>query len=143
MLTGSLRLHGAAVQTVADAERLMEATGVVGVLSAESLLVDPSLFAPGRLTPGGAYTHMDALRLARQYVDLVAQHPAPMRMVRGHMHAMLGAWLAEYTHIRDVFNRPKPDLDAYIEVGARAHAGHVMHGHAPCLQSISDLGPAP
>lgn len=68
----------------------------------------------------GAYTNVDVIRLSREYLDLVAQHPVPMRMVRGHMHNMLGKWLTEYTHIRDIFNVPRPDLQAYMAVSKAA-----------------------
>lgn len=39
------------IRTIHDAMALMEYTGADGVLSAESLLEDPALFHPKRLTP--------------------------------------------------------------------------------------------
>lgn len=40
------------IRNLADAHACMAHTGCDGVLSAESLLEDPALFSPQRLTPG-------------------------------------------------------------------------------------------
>lgn len=79
------------IRTLADCEALMAATGVDGVMSAESLLVDPALFSRRRATPGGAYGHLDGCHLLLEYCDLVDLHPAPWRMVKGHAFQLLGA----------------------------------------------------
>ena len=69
------------VRTLADVHAMIEATGVDGVMSAESLLDDPALFAPRRLQEQ-PYTHRQRMPLALEYLDMVEQYPVPMRMVR-------------------------------------------------------------
>lgn len=82
------------VRTLEDAYECMAYTGCDGVMSAESLLVDPALFAPRRLTPGGAHTPWEALELFRQYLHFLKRYPVHIKMVRGHMHQAVGPWLA-------------------------------------------------
>ena len=82
----------------------MEYTGCDGVLSAESLLVDPALFSPSRLLPGGAHTQVSGIGLLRDYLKLVLRFPAMMRMVKGHIHKLIGPWLSEHTDLRDKVN---------------------------------------
>lgn len=49
------------IRTLADCHALMDATGVDGVMSAESLLADPALFSARRLQPGGKRRHLRRL----------------------------------------------------------------------------------
>ncbi|PSC69788.1 TRNA-dihydrouridine(16 17) synthase [NAD(P)(+)] [Micractinium conductrix] len=93
------------IRTLADCHALMDATGVDGVMSAESLLVDPALFSARRLTPGGAHGPLDGCHLLLEYCDLLDLHPTPWRMVKGHAFQMLGAWLTEFTDMREQLNR--------------------------------------
>ncbi len=78
------------IQTLHDVQRCMEYTGCVGVMSAESLLEDPALFSPARLTPEGEFRGTAGAQLLLEYLDLAEQHPTPMRMVTGHAFKMLG-----------------------------------------------------
>lgn len=101
------------VRCGADVLRLMEETGADGVLSAEPLLEDPALFSPRRLMPQGAYSLVEAISLLQEYLELAEQYPVPIRMVKGHMHRLVGSWLAEHVDLRDVINRdPSFDLAA-------------------------------
>ncbi|KAK9908593.1 hypothetical protein WJX75_000138 [Coccomyxa subellipsoidea] len=93
------------IRTLQDVHRCMDYTGAVGVLSAESLLEDPALFSPRRLLPGGAFGGAQGAQLLLEYLDLVEVRPAPMRMVTGHAFRMLGAWLSEFTDLRDRLNQ--------------------------------------
>eukprot|EP00892_Ulva_mutabilis_P004060 jgi/Ulvmu1/2025/UM120_0021.1 len=90
------------IQSLADAQRMLEATGVAGVMSAAPLLDDPALFWPPR---GAAepFTPLKRFDMALEYLDLAERYPVPMRMVRGHLHKMVGCWMQEHTDIRDEF----------------------------------------
>lgn len=96
------------VRDLNEAAACMAATGAVGVLSAEPLLHNPTLFDP-RAHPSATAAassrppEFPAL-LALEYLSIVREHATPMRMVRGHVHKLLGAWLAELTHLRDALN---------------------------------------
>jgi tRNA-dihydrouridine synthase 1 len=79
------------IRTLQDVHACLQYTGAAGVLSAESLLEDPALFSPQRLLPGGEKGAAEGARLLLEYLDLVDQYPAPMRMVTGHAFKMLGA----------------------------------------------------
>lgn len=92
------------IRTLADCEALMAATGVDGVMSAESLLADPALFSQRRLQPGGAFGHLDGCHLLLEYCDMVELHPTPWRMVKGHAFQLLGPWLTEFTDLREQLN---------------------------------------
>lgn len=108
------------IRHLGDVAACLEATGADGVLSAEGLLADPALFAPRRAPVAvGEFvpSPLERLALAREYLGLVAAHPVPMRMVRGHVHRMVGDWLAEHTDLRDShINRPRVSVELYIEV---------------------------
>lgn len=93
------------IRTLHDCQALMEATGVDGVMSAESLLADPALFSQRRLQPGGEFGHLDGCHLLLEYLDLVDLYPTPWRMVKGHAFQLLGPWLTEFTDLRDQLNR--------------------------------------
>ncbi|KAL4427937.1 hypothetical protein ABPG75_002026 [Micractinium tetrahymenae] len=99
------------IRTRADCHTLMDATGVDGVMSAESLLVDPALFSARRLQPGGEYGHLDGCHLLLEYCDLLDLHPTPWRMVKGHAFQLLGAWLTEFTDIRERLNKSHDGWD--------------------------------
>ena len=78
------------IRTMHDVDPCMTATGTDGVLSAESLLQDPALFAPRRLLPGGEWTFTQGPELLLEYLDLVDEYPVPYRMVKGHAFKMVG-----------------------------------------------------
>jgi tRNA-dihydrouridine synthase 1 len=50
--------------------------------------------------PGMLVTPLESLALCREYLDLCALHPVPMRMMRGHVHKLLHDWLGEHTDLR-------------------------------------------
>ncbi|GLI58408.1 hypothetical protein VaNZ11_000110 [Volvox africanus] len=53
---------------------------------------------------------------------LVAAYPVPLRMVRGHMHWMVGDWVAEHTDLRHNINRLPPTVQLFCQMvdGLRA-----------------------
>ena len=101
------------VRDTAEAAACMAATGCVGVLSAEPLLRRPDLFSG--VPPEERPFEWPAL-LALEYCALAAEHPTPPRMVRGHVHKLLGEWLAEFTDLRDQLNAPPQGLPAATAV---------------------------
>ncbi|KAG0449535.1 hypothetical protein HPP92_027254 [Vanilla planifolia] len=93
-----------------DVWRCLEHTDADGVLSAESLLENPALFAGYRtvewrddadgLEDGG----LDQADLVEEYLRLCEQYPVPWRMVRSHLHKMLGDWFRKQPQVREELN---------------------------------------
>lgn len=86
-------------------------TGVEGVLSAETLLENPALFAGFRTAEWGASdeekcrdANLDQADLLVEYLKLCEQYPVPWRMIRSHVHKLLGEWFRIQPHVRDDFN---------------------------------------
>ena len=97
------------VRDLNEAHACMQATGCVGVLSAEPLLRNPALFdanAPHDATEAAESRPAEwPAMLAVEYCDAAQEHtPTPLRMVRGHIHKLLGHWLSEFTDLRDALN---------------------------------------
>ncbi|GLI58658.1 hypothetical protein VaNZ11_000400 [Volvox africanus] len=108
------------IRHLADVEACLSYTGADGVLSAEALLADPALFdVPLRaFVAVGDYTAppLERLALAAEYMALVAAYPVPLRMVRGHLHKMVGDWLAEHTDLRHNINRLPPTVQLFCQM---------------------------
>ncbi|XP_020571657.1 tRNA-dihydrouridine(16/17) synthase [NAD(P)(+)]-like [Phalaenopsis equestris] len=95
-----------------DVQGCLAHTGVDGVLSAESLLENPALFSGLRTAEwkdksdnenfedGG----LDQIDLVEEYLKLCEQYPVPWRMVRSHVHKMLGDWFRKQPHVRQELN---------------------------------------
>ena len=49
---------------------------------------------------GVLVTPLESLALCREYLELCTSYPVPMRMMRGHVHKLLGDWLAEHVDLR-------------------------------------------
>ena len=79
------------IRNLDDVAACLAATGADGVMSAESLLEDPALFSPHRLTPSGACSPVEGPARLLEYLKLVDKYDTPMRMVRGHAFKLLGA----------------------------------------------------
>ena len=43
--------------------------------------------------------------LLHEYLEITRTHQTPLRMVKGHVHNMVGSWLKEFTDLRDWLNR--------------------------------------
>ncbi|KAF3439000.1 hypothetical protein FNV43_RR17275 [Rhamnella rubrinervis] len=94
-----------------DVLNCLEETGAEGVLSADSLLENPALFAGYRtaeLLAGDEKSNngrkLDQADLLVEYLKLCEQYPAPWRMIRAHVHKMLGDWFRLHPHIREDLN---------------------------------------
>ncbi|KAL8231277.1 hypothetical protein R6Q57_001055 [Mikania cordata] len=94
-----------------DVKCCLVETGADGVLSAETLLENPALFA-GFRTVDWVYDGEDGIQdgkldqadLVIEYLKLCEKYPVPWRMIRAHLHKMLGEWFRIHPHIRDDFN---------------------------------------
>ncbi|CAN4092823.1 unnamed protein product [Withania somnifera] len=95
-----------------DVQNCLEKTGVDGVLSAESLLENPALFAGYRTAEWGLSTagikedgKLDQAELLVDYLNFCERYPVPWRMIRSHVHKMLGEWFRIQPSIREDFNQ--------------------------------------
>ncbi|KAL7090071.1 hypothetical protein ACP275_12G017300 [Erythranthe tilingii] len=97
------------IRYVEDAWQCLEETGTEGVLSAEALLENPALFA-GYRTPEWAPVgvcregDLDQAELAVEYLRMCEKYPVPWRMVRSHVHKLLGEWFRVHPSVREDFN---------------------------------------
>ncbi|KVH92508.1 Aldolase-type TIM barrel, partial [Cynara cardunculus var. scolymus] len=94
-----------------DVKNCLEETGADGVLSAETLLENPALFAGFRTIEwvsdgedGNQDSKLDQAGLVVEYLKLCEKYPVPWRMIRAHVHKMLGEWFRIHPHVRDDFN---------------------------------------
>ncbi|KAL9245808.1 hypothetical protein vseg_019415 [Gypsophila vaccaria] len=94
-----------------DVDRCLEATGCEGVLSADALLENPALFAGFRTSEWAvddedAVTNgkLDQAQLLTEYLKFCEKYPVPWRMVRAHVHKMLGEWFRLQPQVREELN---------------------------------------
>ncbi|GLU13523.1 hypothetical protein SLE2022_301560 [Rubroshorea leprosula] len=94
-----------------DVWNCVAGTGAEGVLSAESLLGNPALFAGFRTAEWVAGNeenirdgNLDQADLVVEYLKLCEKYPVPWRMVRSHVHKLLGDWFKIQPHVRDDLN---------------------------------------
>lgn len=103
------------IRWLEDVDECIRATGVDGVMSAESLLENPALFAGYRMKPldasaaeldelSGKYS-LDEPTLVLEYLDLCEKYPVPARMIRAHVHRILGPWFRRYPQLREELNK--------------------------------------
>ncbi|XP_073154415.1 uncharacterized protein [Henckelia pumila] len=99
------------IRHVDDAWQCIEETGVEGVLSAESLLENPALFG-GYRTAEWVHENeentqdgkLDQGDLLVEYLEFCEKYPVPWRMVRSHVHKMLGDWFRLHPNVRNDLN---------------------------------------
>ncbi|XP_073038858.1 uncharacterized protein [Primulina eburnea] len=99
------------IRHVDDAWQCIEETGVEGVLSAESLLENPALFS-GYRTAEWVHENeentqegkLDQGDLLVEYLKFCEKYPVPWRMVRSHVHKMLGDWFRLHPNVRNDLN---------------------------------------
>ncbi|KAG2265194.1 hypothetical protein Bca52824_072273 [Brassica carinata] len=101
------------VRCIEDVEDCIKETGVEGVLSAETLLENPAVFAGFRTTEwakgseeeeGYVDGGLDQGDLVVEYLKLCEKHPVPWRMIRSHVHKMLGDWFRVHPQVREQLN---------------------------------------
>ncbi|KAM7507121.1 hypothetical protein LguiA_017574 [Lonicera macranthoides] len=100
------------VRHMDDVDSCLKETGVDGVLSAESLLENPALFAGFRTDEwvvgnedSGEEGQLDQADLVVEYLKLCEEHPVPWRMIRSHVHKMLGEWFRVHPEVREELNK--------------------------------------
>ncbi|KAB5547840.1 hypothetical protein DKX38_011246 [Salix brachista] len=94
-----------------DVKTCLEETSADGVLSAETLLENPALFAGFRTAEwvdDGEASNKDGLLdqadLVVEYLKLCERYPVPWRMIRSHVHKMLGGWFRIHPQVREDLN---------------------------------------
>ncbi|RDX71254.1 tRNA-dihydrouridine(16/17) synthase [NAD(P)(+)]-like protein [Mucuna pruriens] len=100
------------IRHVDDVRDCLEETGVEGVLSAETLLENPALFAGFRTAEWVSESEgtnvdgkLDQADLLIEYLKLCEMYPVPWRMIRSHVHKLLGDWFSLQPHIREELNK--------------------------------------
>ncbi|XP_016490840.2 uncharacterized protein LOC107810562 [Nicotiana tabacum] len=95
-----------------DVQNCLDETGADGVLSAESLLENPALFAGYRTAEWGLGSagiredgKLDQAELLKEYLEFCERYPVPWRMIRSHVHKMLGEWFKIQPSVREDFNK--------------------------------------
>lgn len=99
------------VRHMDDVLSCLQETCVEGVLSAESLLENPALFAGYRTAEWVSESEdiyddekLDQAELVVQYLKLCERYPVPWRMIRSHVHKMLGEWFRIQPDVRADLN---------------------------------------
>lgn len=100
------------IRHMQDVRDCLDYTGADGVLSAESLLENPALFAGYQTmepTKDSSYEMengvvLDQADLVMEYLKLCEQYPVPWRMIRSHVHKMLGDWFRIHPQVREELN---------------------------------------
>ncbi|KAK8716659.1 hypothetical protein V6N13_043964 [Hibiscus sabdariffa] len=94
-----------------DVQNCLEETGVDGVLSAETLLENPALFAGFRTADCVSDNEndyvdgkLDQADLVVEYLKLCEKYPVPWRMIRSHVHKLLGDWFRLQPQVREDLN---------------------------------------
>ncbi|KHN32488.1 tRNA-dihydrouridine(16/17) synthase [NAD(P)(+)]-like [Glycine soja] len=100
------------IRHIDDVRDCLEETGVEGVLSAETLLENPALFAGFRTAEWVSESEgtnvdgkLDQADLLIEYLKLCEKYPVPWRMIRSHVHKLLGDWFSLQPHIREELNK--------------------------------------
>ncbi|KAK9228335.1 hypothetical protein WN944_021285 [Citrus x changshan-huyou] len=99
------------VRHMEDVQKCLEETGCEGVLSAESLLENPALFAGFQTAEwivGSEESSKDGnlnqADLLVEYLKLCEKYPVPWRMIRSHVHKLLGEWFRIQPGVREDLN---------------------------------------
>ncbi|XP_007047363.2 PREDICTED: tRNA-dihydrouridine(16/17) synthase [NAD(P)(+)]-like [Theobroma cacao] len=99
------------IRHMEDVQNCLEETGADGVLSAESLLENPALFAGFRTADwvgdnekDNIEGKLDQAELLVEYLKICERYPVPWRMIRSHVHKMLGDWFRIQPHVREDLN---------------------------------------
>ena len=97
------------VRHLDDVKECMKETGVVGVLSAESLLANPRLFSGFRVQ-----SLQDSLDLSKEFISFCQQYGTPDNHVKSHLFKLLKPVLAEFTDMRVDLGNSNRDMDGHL-----------------------------
>ncbi|CAH1413335.1 unnamed protein product [Lactuca virosa] len=120
------------IRDMDDVQNCLDYTGADGVLSAESLLENPDLFSASRKVDQG--------ELVVEYLKLCEKYPVPWRMIRSHVHKMLGEWFRVHPHVREDFNKQsKLSFEFLYDIVNRLQDLGVMRPvyEGSCLETVS------
>ncbi|XP_072994090.1 uncharacterized protein [Typha latifolia] len=99
------------IRHLEDVRSCLDHTGTDGVLSADSLLENPALFAGFRTMEWKEDDYgvkndvsLNQADLVLEYLKICEQYPVPWRMIRSHVHKMLGYWFRMHPQVREEFN---------------------------------------
>ncbi|MCO5562801.1 hypothetical protein L7F22_016433 [Adiantum nelumboides] len=108
------------IRCLEDVHECLRETGADGVLSADSLLANPALFAGYQLLDAvlddsKELEDLDQPKLLLEYLEFSEQYPVPGRMVRAHVHRMLGNWFKIHPDIREDHNKESNLTKEFLE----------------------------
>ncbi|KAL9268340.1 tRNA-dihydrouridine(16/17) synthase [NAD(P)(+)]-like-like protein [Drosera capensis] len=92
------------IRHMGDVESCLKITGAGGVLSVDALLENPALFAGYRTAEwvgDGVQSDLDQADLLVEYLKLCEKYPVPWRMIRSHVHKLLGEWFTAQPQVRE------------------------------------------
>ncbi|XP_057501179.1 uncharacterized protein LOC130785122 [Actinidia eriantha] len=99
------------VRHMDDVHSCLMETGADGVLSAEPLLENPALFAGFRTAEWALGSEesfedgkLDQADLLVEYLKICEKYPVPWRMIRAHVHKLMGEWFSIHPHVREDLN---------------------------------------
>ncbi|KAH0697468.1 hypothetical protein KY290_015333 [Solanum tuberosum] len=100
------------IRHIDDVHSCLEETGADGVLSADPLLENPALFAGYRTAEWGLGVagmkeddKLDQAELLIEYLRFCERYPVPWRIIRSHVHKLLGEWFRIQPSVREDFNK--------------------------------------
>eukprot|EP00798_Chlamydomonas_sp_ICE-L_P020225 gene20225-26978_t len=60
-------------------------------------------------------TPLEGVPVVRKYLENCLKYPIPMRMIKGHIHKLVGPWLSEFTDLRDMLNMGGLDVQGLLD----------------------------
>jgi tRNA-dihydrouridine synthase 1 len=130
-----------------DIETCLKATGADAVMSAETQLYNPAIFAPASpsLSPFRAGVHPPHTDLALEYLSIVRElqtKPSPSA-IKGHLFKLMRPGLVRETDLRERLGRIKGDctIDVYFEIVKEMQVRMEVRGteHASSFVPLTSL----